>query len=191
MLRDVYAPTSYESVNQDPGLSACQKLEIIKDSPVLIEDDGIIIRASLPFVKGARILRAEDLISRHKKYLHVLKVDIGDKELYRNGIGTRLLQAGVYYELLRNPRLDTVRVSSAQLGVVNTMVEIFGLENIAVTMVGKRYGMGQEQPLEAFLDDYPPVQGQPYWVRGIEARLNPESMEGWETPSLLCEITAQ
>lgn len=190
MLRDLYAPTSYGSVNQDPGLSASQKMEIITGSPVLLEDDGVMIRASLPFVKGAEILRADDLRIRHKKYLHVLKIDIGDSELYRQGIGTRLLQAGVCYELSRNPELDTVRVNSAQLGVVNTVIKVFGLENVTVTMVGRRYGRGEDRPLEAFLDDYPLLPDQPYWVRGIEARLNPESVQEWEQPYFVYDTPA-
>jgi len=189
MLRDIYAPTDFDSNDQDPSLSPEEKLEIIDRFPVTVTpavlsgrvyDD--MCHVTLPLVRG--ITFATGLTSSPTG-LFIEHVNVGDKELYGKCIGSRLLRATCHFAVERDPHIDRLSTGWARLGLVNTVVRVLGEENVAVTSGGQRYGWESDRALEEVFDDEPAQEGKRYLVYSIEAAIDPEQAMEWEKPVYL------
>jgi hypothetical protein len=184
MLRNIYAPTNFHSEDKDPGKTREEKLAIIKTKAVTARQ---IVRPSippsvlleLPFLEGLKYTL--DRPRENTPTIHIREIDLGDEELYRQGLGTRLVRAAVRHGLELRPDLAQLTVGDARLGLVNTVIGVFGEENVGVT-VGQTYGNGSELPLEAIFDDHPPHPGMPYKVESIRAAIDPHLAAAWELP---------
>jgi hypothetical protein len=190
MLRDIYAPSDLKSINGDPSVPTDRKLEIINQSPITVEHPqtsyGRFITnefgVKLPFTEGAKFS------TYINGCLFTSFISVGDSELHRNGIGSRLLKSAVRYavEHKKSPPVELFASGWTRLGLVNTAVEVFGQENVAVKIAGKyfenRYGWKGNKELEEIFDDQPPEEGEPYIVYCMEAMIDREQAMSWETP---------
>jgi hypothetical protein len=187
MIKEVYAPSDYTSINQDPSIPIEKKLEIISNArPVVIAYKWInTFKITLPFVQGAtsEFFKEDPNLARDPNLLLLHDLNVGDKELYLKGIGTRLLQATVRHGELLNPNLEGIRAVDAHLGLVNTFVKCFGEDNTAIFLSPHdHYGKGSDKPLKAIFDHQPPIEGEPYKVWEVQAQVDPEQVKSWELP---------
>lgn len=189
MLRAIVAPTDFLSIDRGPRFSAEEKLDIIARSPVTIRPsvirgkvypDSFIAR--LPFTDGAifnfGIRTIEDALLTDY-------VNVGDAALYGHGIGSRLLRASTRYAVEQDDRVCRLGTGWARLGLVNTVANVFGVENTGVTMSGEHYGWGGDRPLEAIFDDQPPKPNEKYLVNGVDALIDRDLAMTWEEPIYL------
>lgn len=192
MLRDIYAPSDYDTRNEDPSLSASEKLAVITASPVTIDvttvdgqryDDDVVVK--LPYVYGGEVSLG---LGEDGCTALLSDFSVGDDELYGNGIGTRLLQAGIRYALDTDPRTTHVLGVWVRLGMLNTIVKSFGLENVTVTKGGQVYGLGTTRAIEEVFDDFPVDEGKTYSVQTVEAMIDPQKVATWEQPLIREEI---
>ena len=190
MLRGVYAPSDFESIDSDPAIPAAVKLAVIHAARVRVtqsefrDNFGGPFDLELPF----RVRASFDLCTHtdgqplEQPYLSGERIDVSDEALYRNGLGTRLIKSAVRYGLLLEPRLQVFSTGWARLGLLNSVVKIFGEDSVAVMHGDNRYGWNGNVPLDAIFDDLPPRAGQPYLIPAMEAAVNPEIALGWELP---------
>jgi hypothetical protein len=181
MIGEIYAPSNYDSQDQDPKRSAKEKLEIIANSAPQVVENKLLdtYKVNLPFVWG---LTAEPYV-HDPDVLYLHHVNVGDEELYNHGIGTRLLKAAVAHSASKNPNLKRVIAIDADLGLVNTLIKSFGEENIRVSLAPNEcYGAGTKNSLEAIFDLQPPIEGEPYRVWEVEGYIDKKQIEDWELP---------
>lgn len=186
MLRDIYAPTDFKSVDADPSLSPEQKLEAIQRAPAIVTpqiikgvvyDDSFDIK--LPYVDGGVF---DFGLTNFPNTLYSEHVNVGDSALYGHGIGSRILKAAFRYAVEQSPLITEFHTGWARLGLVNTTVSVLGLENVGVKSGGKTYGWGGDVPLEAVFDDYPHEEGSRYLVQNICARIDRDLAMTFERP---------
>lgn len=186
MLRNTFAPTDFFSRDRDPRLSPEQKLAIIagsKPSLKFKEHEGTVrydrFRVCLPFTYGGDFRVKLDGAFR---VLYSNLIDIGDRQLYQQGIGSRILKAAIAYTALNHGSVTEFQTNPARLGLVRTVVSALGAENTGVDMNYTRYGWGGTRDLEALLRDHPPTPNAPYIVDSISARIDPNQAITWEQP---------
>lgn len=186
MLRGIYAPSDYDTHNEDPSMSASEKLAIIAASPVTVDvtvagdqryDDDVVVK--LPYVYGGEVSFGLD---EEGDAALLSDFSVGDDELYGNGIGTRLLQAGIRYALDTDPRITHVVGVWVRLGMLNTIAKSFGVDNVTVTKGGQTYGLGTPRAVEDVFDDFPLEEGKPYLVQTVKAVIDPQKVASWEQP---------
>jgi len=188
MLRNIYAPTDFKSVDRDPAVSVQEKLSEIAESPVTVSHnfrrgyvkDEYIVR--LPYTDGALFHVLDDEDGRMLVYTD--HVNIGDQALYGNGIGTRLLVAGLQHALEMDPRVHEFSTGWARLGLINTAVAVLGESNVGIDAFGQTFGYDSDRALEEVFDEFPPDPGKKYMVNGITARIDHDRVSNWESPSL-------
>jgi len=187
MLRNLYAPSDFVSTDANPSIPPEAKLDIIAKSPVEVSHSlfgGRVIDeefwVSLPFVAGGGF--SYGLGGDHANRLFTDYVNVGDKELYGHRIGSRLLRAAIRYGVEKEPAVEVFSTGWARLGLVNTTINVLGIENVAFYKGGKRYGWEGDRPLEQVFDDAPPVENKPYLVYGIEAKIDRDLAMSWERP---------
>ena len=186
MLRGYYAPTDFESQDADLTLSLDEKLALIASSPATVTHLPICgnytdtrFLLSLPF--GTAItFNLMDIADRTNLYTEY--VCVGDEQLRREGLGSRLLGAASRFAVERDQRVSTLTTNAARLGLINAAVNVFGVENVAVIDFGDRWGWMGDKPLEAMFDDRPFVPGEKYIPGTIEARIDPGAITAWEMP---------
>ena len=181
MIRGIEAPTDMASLDLAPWLSPEEKLAEIQQSPVTYESfrNGRALELHLPYI---RCMMAHFIKTDGGRSMFIESINVTDRNLYKQGIGTRLIRAGIRYGIETFPDLREVSTSGARLGVVNTLAGIVGQENIEVRLAGEDYGGSHPKPLEAMFDDVPWVEGSPYKVHGIRATLDTAGVEAFEMP---------
>lgn len=185
MLRGIEAQTDFTPYDLAPDKTRDEKLAIINNSPVLAEEhDRMSFSTTLPFTQGAcfyhSIFSEADLI--YSDYINV-----GDPAIYKAGLGTRLLGAGIRHQLEHNSKLATFRTGWARLGLVNTAVAVFGEENVAVLSAGQRFGWNSDKPINSVFEAVPYEPGKPYLVYSIDASIDSERADLWELPTVVAE----
>jgi hypothetical protein len=179
MLRGINAPTDLASMDKDPHVPPEAKLGIIRDSPVYVHRSLNSHKLTLPFVEG---LAYTPVLTGKGHTMHIERMNVGDKALYRQGIGTRLLQAAIRYGLEQESRTLELSATGARLGLLNTVIGVLGAENVTTELRGNRYGAGTDQSLETMLTDFPFVEGEPYKIQGVWAQIDPTLAEDWVVP---------
>lgn len=183
MLRGYTAPTDFLSRNKDPRVSSERKLEIIQTSPILaypaavngtLYDDTFSL--ALPFVEGGNF--AYDLPS-FPEVLFSDYMNIGDADLYGQGIGARLLRAACRYSVERDARIREFHTNWARLGAINMAVRVFGVENVAIVRGNNRYGWESDLPLDSVFDDFPLIPDKCYLVNKIAAKISHDLAMSW------------
>jgi hypothetical protein len=86
------------------------------------------------------------------------------------------------YAVETNPEVETFSTGHARLGVVNTAVNVFGIENVSVQKFGDRFGWRSDRNLDEVLDVYPPEIGKKYIVKSVEAKIDRDLAKTWELP---------
>jgi hypothetical protein len=188
MLRGITGETDFPSEDSAPYLSQPEKLALVAASPVTVEpkvEDGRIKRnqfvASLPLTKGCHF-SLQPAKGEAPATLYVQVLNLGDSELYKAGIGSRLMRATVRYALEQQPGTQLVVGSWPRLGSINTFARVFGRDGITVENYGERFGKGSDRPLDAILDAKPPTHGTVFFVDAVEASIDPLLAAGWERP---------
>jgi hypothetical protein len=183
MLRGIYAPpTDFESMNTAPGVTRREKLEAIGLSLVALRCFPLvnIYHVGLPYVQGASF--SFESVEEYGDTLRLEKLNVGDKELYRQGIGSRLVRAMVRYGTETRVNLAHLTVGNARLGTLNTTVRIFGQEAVSAHLYGKQYGRGTEVPLEHMFDEVPPEPDHYYPLDGVDVVIDRDKAAAWEMP---------
>jgi len=186
MLKDIYAPSDFAYSDMDPSVRVEDKLTVIAASPVeVVSEMEEEFSLSLPFVRGGEfsLLLWKNCRSGELPFMLAWSIDVGDKELYGYGIGSRLLRAAVRYGIETEPELTRFTTGWARLGMVNTAIKVFGADNVAIEQGGKCYGWQSDKPLDEVFNDYPPEENKPYLVYGIDARINYDKAIQWELPT--------
>ncbi len=188
MLRNVYAPSDFESHDADPSLTAEEKLAVIASTPVEIAHTYFGERfipeewsVGLPFMARAHLSMLPKT-KGHEAILFTDYVNVGDKNLYGHGIGSRLLRAAFRYSVQLDEDIAEFGTGWARLGLVNTVVDVLGPENVAVHKKGQRYGWQGERSLDELFDDHPATEGERYLVYGISAHIDRDLAMTWEKP---------
>jgi hypothetical protein len=187
MLGEIYAPSEYESKDADPSKTPEEKLEIISKSKTLVIPNKWrgIFKVTLPFVQGAtaEIFEKDPNSSRDPNVLFLHDLNVGDKELYGRGIGSRLVKATIKYAATQKPELTGIRAVNADLGLVNTVVKAVGSENVRVSLSAhEHFGMDAKAPLEEIFMHQAPAEGSPYKIWEVNAHIEPKTIEEWELP---------
>lgn len=186
MLRELYAPTDFVSEDKDPFFTPEEKLALIDQSAVHAWQSVINgkpyndqFHVALPFVTGGTFSFG---LKKFPEIVFTDYINVGDEQLYRNGIGARLLKAALRHSVGLDERVREFHTGWARLGLINTAVCVLGEENVGVESGGKSYGWGSDHPLSSVLDDFPPEPGEPYLVFKISAKLNRDEAMSWESP---------
>lgn len=169
MLEGIEIPLTTASRDRD-GITAEQKLADIEQKQAIhprhFREMGYV-SFRLPHVDGITVEFVED-----ETVMSINHFNIGDDDLVGRGIGSRLLVRAVEYGFKCHPKLTTLRHASANLALVNTVVNVVGEEYVSVFNRGEKYGFGTGQPLEAMFDDRPYEEDFPYLVDKVEAVLD-------------------
>lgn len=186
MLCNYYAPTDFDHVDEDPSMPAVDKLRRIAAAEVVAQplvergktyDNSYWVR--LPYTQGAECFFG---LPDFPETLMVDYINVGDRALYGNGIGIRLLMAGIKYAVDRDPNVAEVHTGWARWGLVSALGKLLGKENIAVENAGIRYGWGGAHPIEELLVVSPPTPGEPYLVCDVVARIDRGIALAWPAP---------
>jgi hypothetical protein len=179
MLRGISAPTDFGSIDRAPYLSADEKLATINQAPVSACKRLNYHWLFLPYVEGLVYgLVSVDGI----RAIHIDRLNIGDKQLYGHGIGSRLVRAAIRHSLELDSTVTQVSGTWPRLGAVNTFISVLGAKNVTIEQYGNRYGAGTSKPLEAVFDDEPFQPGQPYKIQGVQGIIDPVKARTWELP---------
>lgn len=173
------SPTDFKPVDRDPSVPPEDKLLIIDTSRPLIEIGQFgNFCVSLPFADGALFNHPSPSFPTTLSTEHV---NVGDPALFRKGIGSRILKAAAVFGKQRFPEVDTVAgISWTRLGFVNAAISVFGAENTTVETMGKSYGERGDKDLGQLFTDYPPMDGETYFVSGgVTCTLDEERMAAW------------
>lgn len=191
MLMSYEATNFLGSRNEAPEISKHEKLAIIAGSPVELQHanfgNGFSVR--VPFVKGASFyVSPEDAQLTGVTLLNDFQ--IGDNELCKAGIGTRLLKSGIAQAISMERSVRSLHVIGARLGTLNTIRRIAGDQNVGVSRCGNNYGNGSDRPIGAIFDDYPFVPEKDYVIDTIDAAIPLGEVCNWEVPVLKPSATA-
>jgi hypothetical protein len=182
MLLNTYSPTSFELVDLDPRYSAEDKLEIIRRSKARLIPGEYPAEycIDLPFVWGAECYVVP---TEKETFLYMRKVNVSDKDLLNQGIGTRLAQAAIRHALELEPAIRLIHTGYCQLGALNLAVNLFGENAVQVALDSETlYGAGTSRSLDDLLIDYPVIPGEPYEVRDVRVTVDPSVAMDWELP---------
>lgn len=180
MIRGLYAPSDFESIDMDPSMSAQQKLAVIKGSPVLVTQSRSSYHLGLPFVAGLSF----DFISVDDEMdtLNIGVINVGDAALYGKGIGSRLVRAATRFGVETHGSVNRLTTAHARLGLLNTVVRVFGEENVVASSHGRQYGTGTGLTLGQLLEEMPPEPGKQYSVQGLDVSIDRTVAAAWEMP---------
>jgi len=143
-----------QSVDSDPRKSTRQKILEIKKSRINVRkrpgyDD--VYETHLHHTKGISFYIAEGTDD-----LTIWDIDLGNRELYGHGIGTRLLQRVVSFGLNKNSALETVSRGEGNWALAKTIGKVIGgSEFVSFEKGGVVYGERGDRPIEAVLEDHP------------------------------------
>lgn len=195
MLRGIYSPTDFESLDKDPNYNPKEKLALVEQSAVHMwpsvinnvpyEDHFYV---SLPFVVGGTFSCG---LPESPEVLFTDYINVGDEALYGNGIGTRLVQAGIRQAVSLDERVTELHTGWARLGLVNTIVRVLGEENVSFYKGGNRYGWGGDNALDTVFDDFPAELNETYLVYKIVAKINRDDAMTWDPPVRVIETNDQ
>lgn len=121
-------------------------------------------------------------IENYPGLLIIHRLVVGNSDLYGKGIGSRMVRAATRYGQEEDPNLKAVHAKWPRWGFLNTVVRVFGIENVSAHLDITQYGRGGSKPLEAILDDKPIVPYQPYVLDGLDAVIDRTMVESWELP---------
>ena len=186
MLRGVYAPSDFVSRNLDPQINPEQKIAIISRSKVIVTPKpGINLsrfEVTLPYSDGGEFAYG---FNHNPEILFTDYLSVGDEELYRKGLGSRMLMVACRYATERSNRVCVFATGWARLGLLNTAVRVFGDDKVSAVKGKERYGWNGKKSLEEMFDDYPPEEGRKYLVDRVEAYIDREQAGKWEQPEVV------
>jgi hypothetical protein len=185
MTKELWVPArpGMKSHDSNPAVSLEQKLNTIKQkrSIKVVPDltrrnpSGFkdLYRARLPYTKGVSFL-----LEPESAEITLVDLDLGDKQLYGHGIGTRLLQRVVDYGSRKRPDIPTVSRGVGNWALVMTLGKVLGgTEYVEFEKGNRMYGAWTgHHPAERALTDYPPEEGEEYNVKNIVGYIDRERL---------------
>jgi hypothetical protein len=157
------------SFDSDPAKSKAQKIREIKSTSRVrvkqVPGHHNMFRTHLAHTKGATFV----LEPEHQN-IYLWDFDLGNRQLYGHGIGTRILQKVVDFGLKRNRDTATITRDIGNWAMVKTLGKVLGGdEYVKFELNGEHYGEGRDRPISAALEDFPPSleEGEDYTVRNL------------------------
>jgi hypothetical protein len=158
-----------------------EKLAHIVDTPVYIKQfkDSTLFHASLPCDISSSV--EPSVKDPHILYIH--NIHVGDPELRRKGIGTRLVRSIVRYGLENDPEITGIEAVGTNLALAKTFMQAFGEDHVRVDYTRHQsYGAGQPANVHELLDTIPPASLADTHIWGVFANIDPRSAREWELP---------
>lgn len=183
MLRNQYILSDLPSENAAPNIPVTEKLNLINTAPVLLvpaSDNENEFDLQLPFIRDAAFTYG---LPSMVGSIVLDRINIGDKELYGHGIGSRLVRAACRFAVEQDTRINTFLVDEhPRIGVLNTVIRVFGERQVEARIGSALYGRGHDRTLEQLFDDFPVQVGQPYLLSSITASIDFDTAMNWEPP---------
>jgi hypothetical protein len=180
MLRGVHVSSDLPSLNSAPDISATEKLHIIATTPIaIIHHSAYEFDLRLPYIRDTAFTHS---LPSMVGSLALERIDLGDEELYGHGIGSRLLTTATRFAVGLSSVTALTVDDHPRLGVLNTVISVFGEENVEARIGDISYGGQGEHTLGQIFDDHPVQEGEPYLLSVITARIDPATAMTWEVP---------